>query len=157
MKNLICIISFVVSLGSLHACKDEYSICNLSKEVRFYGGFYQKVGADEIIAPAASLTIIQLDNAAVIYKKQQNISVFSLPLNSQVGSAQYEIAINNNLPKDTVTLTYTSTVTNLSPECGSVIYNNLTDVKTTNHTITSILVSKAIVNTDPLQNIKIYY
>jgi hypothetical protein len=138
MKKITQFKSFLIGCFFITSCKDIYTICDLSKDVRFIAGFYQKSGAVDVVASAASLTIIDYATGAAIYSNQQNVTSFALPLNPQVDSAKYIITIAGNLPKDTVTLVYTSQGVNLSLECGTVTYHTLSKIRTTINTIDSI-------------------
>lgn len=141
----------------LVGCKDEYTLCNLSKEVRFTGGFYKKVGSNDAIAPAPKFTLLQLNSSLPLYNQQINVETFSLPLSPVVDSAKYVLTVNSSLQADTVTIFYTSQGVNLSVECGSVNYNTITKVTTTINTLDSVKIIKALVNTEAGQNVKIYY
>ena len=139
------------------ACKDEYTLCNLSKEVRFTAGFYNKSGANDVAAPAPKFTLSQLNVSPPLYFEQVNVQTFSVPLSPITDSAKYILKLDNNLQADTVTVTYTSQGVNLSLECGSVVYNTITKITTTINTIDSIKIVKALVNTEAGVNARIYY
>ena len=141
----------------LCSCKDEYSICNLSKDVRFTAGFYKKVGLNDVVSPAPRFTLSLLNSGTSSYTQQANVEIFSLPLSPVVDSVKYVLKLDTGLQADTVTITYTSKGENLSVECGSVVYNTITQITSTVNTIKSVNIIKALVNTEPLQNVKIFY
>ena len=147
----------IICLSFLAACKDEYTICDLSKDVRFIGSFYQRNNGADVLTPAPNLNIIQLSNNTALYTQQVNAATFSYPLNPQVDSAKYSFKLANNLQADTVTIVYTSTGTNLSLECGAVIYHNISRITSTLNTIDSIKITNPLLNTNLLLNAKIYY
>ena len=147
----------IICLSFLAACKDEYTICDLSKDVRFIGSFYQRNNGVDVLTPAPNLNIIQLSNNTALYTQQVNAATFSYPLNPQVDSAKYSFKLANNLQADTVTIVYTSIGTNLSLECGAVIYHNISRITSTLNTIDSIKITNPLLNTNLLLNAKIYY
>ncbi|MCY7290885.1 MAG: DUF6452 family protein [Ferruginibacter sp.] len=156
MKKYLLLI-FIACMSILSSCKDEYTICNLSKDVRFIGTFYQRINGAEVLAPAPNLSIIQLPTNASIFNQQANVATFSFVLNPLLDSAKYIFKIANNLPADTVTIVYTSTGANLSPECGAVTYHNILKITSTLNTIDSVKITQPKLNTDLLQNAKFYY
>lgn len=139
------------------SCTDEYTLCTLSKEVRFIGRFYQRISGADVPAQVPGLTIFPLNSTTPVFPFQQNINTFSFPLNPISNTAAYIISLGNNQQQDTVTISYTSQGTNLSPECGSVIYHNITGITTTTHTIDSVKITTSAVNTDPVENAKFYF
>ena len=157
MKKLYLFACISLCSLSLTSCKDEYTLCNQVKDVRFTGGFYKKVGSNDVVAPAPKFTLSQLNSGSNIYNQQVNVDVFSLPLSQIIDSAKYVLKLDNNLLSDTVTIRYTSQGVNLSLECGSVTYNTITSISTTINTLDSIKIIRALVNTEPVQNVKIYY
>ena len=157
MKNISIVVCIVIVSLYFTACKDEYSICNLSKEVNFTAGFYRKLGANDVASPAPKFTLLQLNVLPALYAEQANVQTFSVSLNSLTDSAKYVLKLDNNLQADTVTVTYTSQGVNLSLECGSVILNNISKITTTINTIDSIKIVKTLVNTVAGENAKIYY
>lgn len=155
MKKLFLI--FIFGIIILTSCKDEYTICDLSKDVRFIATFNQRVNGADVLLNAPSLNIILLTNNSSIYTQQANVSTFSFPLNSLVDSAKYSFKVANNLQADTVTIIYTSTGANLSLECGAVTYHNISKIKTTTNTIDSVKIINPVLNTDLQQNAKFYF
>ena len=157
MKNIPFAILLTSTMLFFTACIDEYTLCNLNKEVRFTGGFYRKLGANDVASPAPKFTLSQLNVSPAFYSEQVNVQLFSLPLNAVTDSAKYVLKLDNNLQSDTITVIYSSQGVNLSVECGSVVYNTVTKVKTTINTIDSIKIVKPLVNTEAGENARIYY
>lgn len=141
----------------LPSCKDEYTICNLSKDVRFIASFYQRNNGADVLAPAPLLNITQLGINAPLYTQQAHVPTFSIALNPLLDSAKYFIKLSNSLQADTLTIVYTSTGANLSLECGPVTYHNISKLYSTLNTIDSVKITNPLLNTDLLQNAKIYY
>ena len=141
----------------LPSCKDEYTICNLSKDVRFIASFYQRNNGVDVLVPAPLLNITQLGTNAPLYTQQANVPTFAIALNPQLDSTKYYIKLSSSLPADTLTIVYTSTGANLSLECGSVTYHNISKLYSTLNTIDSVKIINPVLNTDLLLNAKIYY
>ena len=156
MKNKLFIL-YIVCISLFTGCTDEYTICDLSKDVRFIGTFYQRINGADVLSPAPNLSITQIPTNAPIFNQQANVATFSFVLNSALDSSKYIFKIANNLVADTVTIIYTSTGVNLSPECGSVTYHNISKITTTLNTIDSVKITNSKLNTDLLQNAKFYY
>ena len=150
------ILRFIVSLLplSIVSCKDEYTICNLPKDVRFIAGFYQTANVPQ---SAQNLSVSLLGDTSAIYRRQPNVPSFSLPLNPTVDSSKYLIAVSNSGPRDTLTIVYSSSNVNLSPECGNVSYHTITRLSSTLHTIDSVKLIAPAINTSSVQNAKIYF
>ncbi|MFN0083111.1 MAG: DUF6452 family protein [Ferruginibacter sp.] len=142
---------------SLYSCKDEYTLCDLSKDVRFIGAFYRKVGSNDVLSPAPSLSIRSLDTGPFLYSQQPNVDQFGLSLSSVIDSAKFVITIAGSSPTDTVTIVYSSLGENLSTECGSITTHNITKLTSTINTIDSVKIIKAFINNVPSLNAKIYY
>lgn len=156
MKKKLFLI-FIVGVTILTSCKDEYTLCDLSKDVRFIATFNQRINGADVLTPAPNLNIIQLSNNSALYTQQANIATFSFPLNSLIDSAKYSFKLAGNLQADTVTIIYTSTGTNLSLECGAVTYHNISKIKTTTNTLDSVKITNPVLNTDLLLNAKFYF
>ncbi len=154
-KKLILI--FIVGINFFTSCKDEYTLCDLSKDVRFIASFNQRINGTDVLMAAPNLSITQLSNNSALYTQQVNVSTFSFPLSPVADSAKYSFKLANNLQADTVTIIYTSTGTNLSLECGPVTYHNISKIKTTTNTLDSVKITNPVLNTDLLQNAKFYF
>lgn len=155
MKRLLC--GTALFLFILSSCKDEYTICTLAKEVNFTSAFYRHVGANDVAVSAPVLSVFALNAPTSIYNRQANASSFLLPLNPAADSARYVIIVDDNTTSDTLTVVYTSQSTILSPECGSVITNNISRLYSTTHTIDSVKIISNAVSTTSMQNARIYF
>jgi hypothetical protein len=152
----------LLSLGILlmlisGACRDDYSICDQSREVNFKAGFYNKNGAIDVPVTPVSLTMTFPGVSTYIYFQAAGISLLNLALNPGADSVKYFIQVQNNLPADTVTLVYTSRIQNLSPECGDVTIHRFIRAWSTTNTVDSIKITNPDVNTTSPQNLRIYY
>lgn len=156
MKQLGYGIALSLVAFTFFSCKDEYSICTLSKSVNFIGGFYQRTGGVDVAVQAPSLSVGLL-NGPNLVSQQQNASVTVIPLNPTIDSARFLISVANNLQSDTLTVIYSSQTVILSAECGDVITHNIARFYSTTHTIDSVKLISPAVNTNPVQNAKIYF
>jgi Family of unknown function (DUF6452) len=156
MKNIFL---FILSLSFLLlSCKDEYSICNPVKEVKFIGGFYQRVASSDVPTPAPSLSISLLNSTSLIYNNQANVIEFSFPLNELTDTSRYVVSLGNNQPKDTLIIVYNSQKSTTDGNaCGIVVFHNIAQLYSTTNTIDSIKIIQPLVNTNAVQNAKIYF
>ena len=156
MKGFRNIVFLLVSI-LFSSCKDEYTICDLPKDVNLKSVFYQTTGGVERAATATSFSLKQLSAADFIYKDVPNVSQFIIPLNPLTDTVKFRISISSSMPADTITYIYTTQLVNLSPVCGDVYVNTITKVSTTYNTLDSIKISNRSVNTTPAENVKIYF
>ncbi len=138
------------------SCKDSYTLCNLSKTVNLIAGFYRQSGGVDVPTPAPSFSLFLLNGSNAVYSNQPNTASFTLPLNPAVSTAKYVISESAS-QSDTLTIVYTSRDTNLSYDCGNVFYNNITALYTTTHTIDSVKIVRPAINTDQVENVRIYF
>jgi hypothetical protein len=124
--------------------------------VNFIAGFYQKSGSADISTPVSGLTIQLLDGSGGPIYNNASLQSFSLGLNPNVDSMRYVVTMGAN-PIDTLTIVYSTQGVKLSEECGNVFYNHITKLYTTKHTLDSARIVNAEVNTNPLENGRIYF
>ena len=158
MKNSNIFIAFIFFYFLIASCKDDYSICNPVRDVKFIGGFYQRVGGADVPTAAPSLTISLLNNSTLIYSNQANTLQFGVSLNELADTSRFVVSLGNNLPKDTLSIVYSSQKnTTDGNACGIVVYHNVSQVYSTLNTIDSIKLIQPLVNTNAVQNAKIYF
>ena len=159
MKYFLKTTTVLISIILLSSCKDEYTFCNTPTAVNFNTIFFKPssgvTGETPTLAP--NLNIKLISTGAAIYTNQPNIGGYVLNLNPATDSAKYQISVADNLPKDTLTVIYTSTKINLSPECGDVFYKNIVKYKSTLHTIDSVRVTNASVTNIEVENARIFF
>ena len=149
---MICELSF-----SFLSCKDEYTICNLSKNVNFNAGFYQRISGADVSAQAPLFTLYLPGNGIQpIYSNQVNAKSFSLPLDPGRDSTRYVISIGSG-QTDTLTIVYSSVSVTLSEPCGEVFNNNLIKVYSTANSLDSARIVNRAVTTAGLENARIYF
>lgn len=158
MKNsniFIAIISFSFLIAS---CKDDYSICNPVKDVKFIGGFYQRSGGVDVTNPAPGFSLLLLNSTSLIYNNQANIIEFGMPLDELASTSKYVLSLGNGQPKDTLTIIYSSQKSTTDGNaCGIVVYHNISQLYSTTNTIDSVKLIQPLVNTSTVQNAKIYF
>ena len=158
MKNSNIFIAFIFFCFLIASCKDDYSICNPVRDVKFIGGFYQRVGGADVPTAAPSLSVSLLNNSTPIFNNQPNTLQLAVFLNELADTSHYVVTLGNNLPKDTLSIVYSSQKnTTDGNACGIVVYHNISQVYSTLHTIDSIKLIQPLVNTNPVQNAKIYF
>lgn len=157
MKKIYLAAVVIATTFSLYSCKDEYTLCDLPKDVRFIGAFYRKVGSNDVLSPAPNLSIRALNTGPFLYSQQPNVDQFGLSLSSVNDSAKFVITIAGNSIADTLTIVYASQGENLSTECGSITTHNITKLTSTINTIDSVKILRAFINNEPSVNAKIYY
>ncbi|MEQ1552978.1 MAG: DUF6452 family protein [Ferruginibacter sp.] len=145
-----------ISLCLVQSCRDDFNICTLGRDVKFNVGFYKKTGSIETINTAPNFSIFLLGGSTPIIS-QANTSAFSIPLNITVDSAKYVLTMDTSLPKDTITIIYSSKSEVISAECGTAVFNTISKITTTLNTIDSVKIISPEVNTLGLQNAKIYF
>lgn len=150
----------VIAASFLYSCKDQYTICDLPKNVNLRGVFYTKSGNNFIETKVASLSINLLDSAAFIYKDRKNVSTFIFelqPFMADSDFARYVIKIDNVSQPDTVTIHYTSATVNLTKECGSIIAHTLSQVSTTHNTLDSVKIIVPKIDNNLNVNLKLFF
>ncbi len=158
MRNRIFFIAILSAVFLITSCRDDYSICNPTKDVRFIGGFYQRISGVDVPIQAPSLSIILLNAANPIYSNEPNLLEFSLPLNQQVDSAKYVLSLGNNQPLDTMTIVYSSQNAPADANaCGLYFVHTISKIYTTKNTIDSVKLIQPLINTSAMQNAKIYF
>jgi hypothetical protein len=158
MKNSTIFIA-IISLSFLIAsCKDDYSICNPVKDVKFIGGFYQRIGGADVPSPAPNFSLSLLNNTSFIYTNQPNTIEFGMPLNELSDTSRYVLSLINGQPKDTLTIVYSSQKsTSDGNACGIVVVHTISGLYSTRNTVDSVKLMQPLVNTNPMQNAKIYF
>jgi Family of unknown function (DUF6452) len=159
MKNIQIVILFFLFTCFFISCKDEYNICdNTKKDVKFIGGFYERVAGVDVAKPAPNLTVYLRNNPTPIISNQLNIKEFSFALNPLADSAQYILSLGSNLIKDTLTIVYLSqTYNNYDQLCGPISLHTIDRIISTTNTIDSVKIVQPSVNTIVVQNAKIYF
>jgi Family of unknown function (DUF6452) len=158
MKKSNIFIAFISLSFLITSCKDDYSICNPVKDIKFIGGFYQSSGGVDVPYPAPSFSLSLLNNTSLIYNNQPNTIEFGMALNELVTTSQYVLSLGNGQPKDTLTIVYSSQKSSTDGNaCGIIVYHNISQLSSTTNTIDSVKLIQPLVNTSAVQNAKIYF
>ncbi len=158
MKNTNAFIGIITLTLFITSCKDDYSICNPVRDVKFTGGFYKRVAATDVPSPAPNFSLSLINNISLVYNNQPNVIEFGVPLNELADTSKYVLSLDNGQPKDTLTIVYSSQrSTTDGNACGIVTYHNISQVYSTTNTIDSIKLIQPLVNTSQVQNAKIYF
>ncbi len=158
MQNRHIFIAIIAVVFLVASCRDDYSICNPTKDVRFVGGFYQRVSGVDVPTPVPSFSLFLLNSTDLIYSSQPNLLEFALPLNQLADSAKYVLSLGNNQPIDTMTIVYSSQNGPADANaCGLFFVHTISKIYSTKNTIDSVKIMQPLVNTSTIQNVKIYF
>jgi hypothetical protein len=158
MKNSNIFIGIISLSLLIISCKDDYSICNPVKDIRFIGAFYQRIGGIDVPTPAPSFSVSLLNSASLIYNNQPNTLEFAVPLNEFADTSRFVLSLGNGQPKDTLTVVYSSQKnTTDGNACGIIVVHTISGLYSTRNTIDSVKLIQPLVNTNPVQNAKIYF
>jgi hypothetical protein len=158
MKNSNIFIALITLSFLIPSCKDDYSICNPVRDIRFIGGFYKRAGGSDVPTPAPSLSISLLNNTNLIYNNQPNTIEFAVPLNELADTSRFVLSLGNSQPKDTLTVVYSSQKSTTDGNaCGIVVVHAVSELFSTTNTIDSVKLIQPLVNTSPMQHAKIYF
>jgi hypothetical protein len=137
-------------------CTDSFDICNSPIEIRCKGNFYNIIGATETPGLIGTLTVNATGNTGFVVN-DQNTSIFNLPFTPNADSTKYFFDFGVGLPKDTVTIKYSTSVVSTSAECGTVYSFSIANVKTSTNYLDSIKVVNPSVNSTQANNLKVYF
>lgn len=154
-KFFLSTITFLLCL-EFNSCTDQYSICNQVKYANLNASFYKITPAGESVNIAPSFSLVAL-NGTQIYNQQPNVSNFGLQLVPAIDSASYIINVLASLPADTFKIYYNSSIQNLSVECGNIDIHDIRLIRTTTHTIDSIVIANPSVRNENMKNLKFYF
>jgi hypothetical protein len=154
-KFFLSTITFLLCL-EFSSCTDQYSICDQIKYANLNASFYKITAGGESVNIAPSFSLAAL-NGTLIYNQQPNVSNFGLQLVPAIDSASYIISFSASLPADTFNIYYSSSIQNLSVECGNIDVHDIRLIRTTNHTIDSIVIANPSVRNENMKNLKFYF
>jgi hypothetical protein len=129
--------------------------CFEETESYLKASFYSGDETKKLTAPD-SLTIYGLNDTNKVYNKATKIEHALLPLNASTPECTFIIKINGTT--DTVKFTYSSYPHLLSKECGYTFYHQLDTVRNfSKHIIKDIYSGNLTINTQNVENIRIFY
>jgi hypothetical protein len=138
------------------SCTDSFDICQSPIEIRCKGNFFNVVGTTETAGLVVTLAVSATGNVGLVVN-DENTSGFKLPFTPNVDSTKFYFDFGVGLPKDTVSIKYSTAVVSSSAECGTVYSFNIANVKTTTNYLDSIKVINPAVNTTQANNLKVYF
>jgi hypothetical protein len=148
----------IISLSWIVCSCDEF--CEVSNRTAMVVKFYT-LGTDSA-RTMNNMSIQGVGNDSVLYDAA-NLSSALFPLNPNADVTGYVIT-NDTVAVDTITVTYARHNGFISSECGCVTYSDISEIKTTNHSIREIKITNAGVSTVSYrenvinaENIRIYY
>jgi hypothetical protein len=147
----------IILMASLLSCTDNYTLCTESKLVQLSSFFYKKVGGQEVISNAPSLTIKDLGTNQTIFSNLVNVPSFSIVLNPTLDSMKFFISLSPTLQADTLTVVYTTGSKPLTPECGTITTHKILSAKTTKHTLDTVKLTNDTVDNGLAPNTKIIF
>jgi len=156
--NFWLILALLFGIG-WSSCSTEET-CRKSKTVLLGAKLYQdtlNTKTNQYVTlsyKADSLTSLGVGVNMYIYKSAKDLSEIKLPLDKLQTQSRFSIKFNEIY--DTITVVYHNTDEYMSLECGCVRTHTIDTVLTTNHFIEKILLSKPIINTTYVENIKIF-
>ena len=156
MKKRVLLLSILLPITVLFSCKDNYTICGLTRRVTLNAGFYALMSG-QAVAKAAPSFSLQLINGPVLISNNQNLSQFSTELSSSTDTARYILQLSNNSVPDTVAFIYQSQSVTTSPGCDNIDAHTLQKIITTFNTIDSISTVDAVVDTRGIENIRVFF
>lgn len=151
----------------LFSCSEDEE-CRQSRYVQLYAGFY-RINVDPVTGIESQVKIY-IDTLSVqgvgldslLYKDAARKDSVKLPLNKLSDLSEFVFTINdtvlNRIFKDTISVYYENHEDYLSFECGVLNTFTIDSIRTkaTRHYIDSIVVNSKEVNTNNVENIKIY-
>jgi hypothetical protein len=141
---------------TLLSCHDTYTLCDQSRQVSVNSRFFRLgTGGTPVPSPPASLTVTGINGNAII-SNVASPEIFSLALTPNTDSAKFVFNLSG-APVDTVTYFYSTQETVISTNCGSVNTYTLSTVKITHHTLDSVSIVNAQVDTRLSSNVRFFY
>ncbi len=155
-------IKFLAILGCIWYLASCDEFCEESNRTAMVVNFYSSTSGTA--QAATKLSIQGLGNDSLY--TTQDLSSALCPLNpgSDATTFLFSKLVENAKVVDTVTITYSRHPGFISSECGCVTYSEIQEIKTTNHSISSISITNPSVSTVSYrpqvingENIRIYY
>ena len=136
-----------------HACDDK-AVCTEMATAYLQTGFYKAIEGEEQDSALDNVTVYGLGIPEPVIQNDSNVKQLKLPLN--FSSDHSVFVITNDTVSDTLYLTYDTTLTFVSYECGFAPSYDIQDVGSSNNGFDSVIIVKSLVETDDDENIKIY-
>ncbi len=147
----------LIGILLIAGCKDEYTICNESRNVLLQTNLYTVTSGVEQPFAASGFSLSVINNTQLIYNNNTGISSFLLPLTPGLDSTVYKIVTSSTATPDTLSILYSTNNVQLSVPCGTINMFRILRVTSTRNSIDSLRVKDAEVSNLQKENIKIYY
>ncbi|MDZ7743982.1 MAG: DUF6452 family protein [Bacteroidota bacterium] len=150
--KLIRILFFFVLLGII-SCDDK-PVCTEMATSYLQAGFYKAVAGEEQDSVLNNVSVTGLGASEELMKNENNVKLLRLPLNFD--SHESAFVITNDSVTDTLYLSYDTTLSFVSYECGFAPNYDIREVGFTTHGFDSIIIVKSFVEPVDEENLKIY-
>ena len=144
---IVCLVfALLVSCGN--------SECVLTNTSYTVFGFYNQEGL--AVSMSGTVTVTAAGTDSVLINQESNPSQFQLPL-SYTNLVDTFVVKYTELMVDSIFVTHENVPHFLSMDCGTGMYHNLQEVRSTNNAIDSIKIVNSEVTYNATENIKIYF
>lgn len=150
---ILCML--LMALAAFTACQ-ENEVCEDATATRLRINFFRLVeDGPAVAATVDSLTIYSIPSAAeMIYDNRKNVGRVELPLNPGEDISTFVFKFPGS--SDTIQFSYERTLHLISVDCGFTMFYELSDIATTNHTISLHEISTNLVSNALDEHIKIF-
>ncbi len=152
MRRLFFIPMACLALTALFSCGN--SDCVLTNTSYTVFGFYNQ--EDKAVSMSGTVSVTAAGTDSVLINQESNPSQFQLPL-SYTSLVDTFVIHYTELMVDSVFVTHENVPHFLSMDCGTGMYHNLQEVRSTNNAIDSIKIVNSEVTYNATENIKIYF
>ncbi len=152
-KILLALIGCAVGMTSLlTACSD--SDCVLANTAYTHFGFYSEQG--KAVSLNGTITVTAAGTDSILINQESNPKQFQLPLGYTHQVDTFVIQYTERMV-DSVFVKHTNIPHFISMDCGTGMYHQLEEVRSTHYAIDSIQIVNPYVDYNAKENIKIYY
>ncbi len=146
------VLLFFLLLG-FFSCEDQ-PVCTEMAAAFLQAGFYKAVEGEEQDSVLNNLTVKGLGATEDLIVKENGVKQLKLPLDFENNASAF--IITNDSVTDTLYLSYDTTLSFVSYECGFAPNYDINEVGFTTHGFDSIIIVKSFVETVDEENLKIY-
>lgn len=152
MKKISVFIIILLS-GMLFSCDDK-EVCTEVATAYLQAGFYKAIEGEEQDSVLNNVTVYGAGVADPLMNKVNNVKQLLLPLDFDAQASSF--IITNDSITDTLFVSYDTTLTFVSFECGFAPNYDLDDAQCSKNGFDSLKIVKKLVDTENEENIKIY-
>lgn len=151
MKRIRSFLLPAVAVFLLGACADDSD--QGQPRTKCGVGLYERESGAKLSVKNLTVRAIGADS---VFVKNETREAFSVPLRYVGDSTQFVLARGTYIP-DTLTIVHKNIPRFISMDAGYAMYYELKKVYFTRHTIDTLIVNSATINTHEQENISIYY